>query len=189
MDMIEISEPKSPLFSEVKENFVVTNANSELHHFSVEGNVVKQISSTPDLNCSNITSIAWKSDHLVLGDADGNLSIWYLKGKVTKAESTHRGWIKKILFAPGRGNMKCLILFNDSVDIWDIKDVKLHSQLNYPRDIEAKIQDKDWAGSDRPILSLSDDPMLIADLKLKMFSSPLISPLNGASITTPSNVV
>ncbi|RWS12092.1 WD repeat-containing protein 11-like protein, partial [Leptotrombidium deliense] len=144
MDMKENSEPKSPLLSEVKENFVVTNANRKSHHFSVEGNVVKQISSTPDLNCPNITSIAWKSDHLVLGDADGNLSIWYLKGRVTKAESTHRGWIKKMRFAPGRGNMKCLILFNDGVDIWDIKDVKLYSQLKYPRDIGAKIQDIDW---------------------------------------------
>ncbi|RWS04712.1 WD repeat-containing protein 11-like protein [Dinothrombium tinctorium] len=160
-------------YSPVKENFVVTNANSELHHFSVEGKVVKQVSSTPDLNGPTITSISWKSDHLLLGDADGNLNVWSLKDRVTKAEGTNRGWIKKMRFAPGRGNMKCLILFNDGVDVWDIKEMSRTAQLKFPRDISSKIQDIDWAGSDRPILSLSDDSILIGDIKLKRFNSPI----------------
>lgn len=37
--------------------------------------------------------------------------------------STNRGWIKKIRFGPGKGNMKILVLFNDGVDVWDVKDV------------------------------------------------------------------
>lgn len=39
--------------------------------------------------------------------------------------STHRGWIKKIRFGPGKGNMKILVLYNDGVDVWDVKDVRL----------------------------------------------------------------
>lgn len=37
--------------------------------------------------------------------------------------STHRGWIKKIRFGPGKGNMKILVLYNDGVDVFDVKDV------------------------------------------------------------------
>jgi hypothetical protein len=32
-----------------------------------------------------------------------------------------RGNIQQIRFAPGRGNMKILVLHNDGVAIWDIK--------------------------------------------------------------------
>ena len=46
-----------------------------------------------------------------------NVLIYY------RAVATHRGWIKKIKFAPGRGNMKLLVLFNDGADIWDTKEV------------------------------------------------------------------
>ena len=33
----------------------------------------------------------------------------------------HRGPIKKVRFAPGRGNLKLLVLQKDAVSIWDIK--------------------------------------------------------------------
>ncbi len=42
-----------------------------------------------------------------------------------RAVPTHRGWIRKIKFAPGRGNLKLLVLYNDGVDIWDAKDVSI----------------------------------------------------------------
>ncbi len=41
----------------------------------------------------------------------------------------HRGWIRKLKFAPGRGNMKLLVLYNDGVDIWDAKDVCNHNYI------------------------------------------------------------
>ena len=33
---------------------------------------------------SAVTFIAWKADLLVLGDVDGNLNIWDLKGKLSR---------------------------------------------------------------------------------------------------------
>lgn len=71
----------------------------------------------------SITCIAWKGETMVLGDVDGNLNLWDLKARVSRAVPTHRGWIRKLKFAPGRGNMKLLVLYNDGVDIWDAKDV------------------------------------------------------------------
>ncbi len=158
-----------------KENFVVTNKNGELYHFSIEGNIVKEITCIPpdtEMNV-NITCIAWKSDQVLLGDAVGNINVWDLKKKISRAEPTHRGSIKKLRFGPGRGNMKFLILYNDGVDIWDIKELKLNAQLKYPRDINFKINDIDWAGSDRPILVTSEGTILITDIKLKQYTSPI----------------
>lgn len=34
----------------------------------------------------SITCIAWKGDTLVLGDMDGNLNFWDLKGRVSRYE-------------------------------------------------------------------------------------------------------
>lgn len=129
----------------VKENFIVTNRN--LFHFSIEGNVVREMSCIPpDQNDSqnvNVTSIAWKSDQVLLGDASGTLNLWHLKRKISATEPTFRGYIRKIRFAPGRQNLKCLILFADfGVDIWDINDtIRVCAQLKYPRDISFKIID------------------------------------------------
>ena len=70
-----------------------------------------------------ITGIARKSNDIVLGDSDGVLAILDLKARTSKHVNTHRGWIKKLRFAPGKDNMKLLILYADGVDIWDIRDV------------------------------------------------------------------
>ena len=32
----------------------------------------------------NITSIAWKGDTVILGDADGNFSIWELRHRLSR---------------------------------------------------------------------------------------------------------
>ncbi|CAG2173654.1 unnamed protein product, partial [Oppiella nova] len=158
-----------------KENFVVTNSTGELYHFSIEGNVVKEITCIPpDTEMSaNITCIAWKSDQVLLGDAVGNLNVWDLKKKVSRIEPTHRGPIKKIRFGPGRGNMKFLMQYNDGVDIWDTKDFKLSAQLKHPRDVSFKIVDIDWAASDRPILCTSEGSLFVTDMKLRQYSSSM----------------
>ena len=169
-----------PFHLHSKENFVITNTTGELYHFSTEGNIVKEITCIPpDSEMSaNITCIAWKSDQVLLGDATGNLNVWDLKKKVSKIEPTHRGAIKKIRFGPGRGNMKFLILYNDGVDIWDIKDFKLTSQLKFPRDMSFKVVDIDWAASDRPVLCTSEGVILVTDMKLKQYTS-VMSELMG----------
>lgn len=70
-----------------------------------------------------ISCIAWKMDHIILGDVDGNLNFWNLKKKNCRRVQSHRGCIKKIKFAPGRGNMKIFVLYNDGADLWDAKEV------------------------------------------------------------------
>lgn len=38
---------------------------------------------------------------------------------------THRGWVKKIRFAPGKGNQKLLVMYTDGAEVWDTKEVRL----------------------------------------------------------------
>lgn len=44
--------------------------------------------------------------------------------------NTKRSPIRKVRFAPGKGNFRAFILFNDGVDIWDIRDVRLSLEKN-----------------------------------------------------------
>ena len=76
-----------------------------------------------------VTCIGWKSDHVVRGDAEGSINVWDLKTKSTKTISAcRRGThVKKIRFAPGKGNMKLLVLGHDPVSIWDVKSGDLWS--------------------------------------------------------------
>ena len=52
-------------------------------------------------------------------------------GRVSRSVPTHRGWIRKLKFAPGRGNMKLIILFSDGVEVWDAKEVISTSAIGY----------------------------------------------------------
>jgi hypothetical protein len=70
-----------------------------------------------------VTCIAFKNDQMVQGNVDGTLNIFDLKARSTKNVNTGCGWIKKIRFAPGKGNHKLLILYSDGVDIVDLKKV------------------------------------------------------------------
>lgn len=45
-----------------------------------------------------------------------------------------RGWIKKIRFVFGRGNMKFFILYIDGFDIWDLKDGKVKLKIVFSFD-------------------------------------------------------
>ncbi|XP_070541595.1 WD repeat-containing protein 11-like isoform X2 [Ptychodera flava] len=156
----------------VKEHFVFTDTNGLLYHFFVEGNTIKDGAKIPpEGGMGSVTCIAWKADTIVLGDVDGNLSVWDLKARVSRAVPTHRGWVKKIKFAPGKGNHKLLVLYNDGMDIWDTKDVEQVSNIRSPREI-AKITDVEWATSDKPILATNDGCIRVFDLSLKVCSSP-----------------
>ena len=81
--------------------------------------------------------LAWKAETLVLSDVDGNLNIWDLRAKMSRAINTSRGWIRKIRFAPGRGNMKLAVLYNDGggIDVWDAKDVERVASVRCPKDL------------------------------------------------------
>lgn len=163
---------KKPVF--LRENFVVTNKIGELFHFSIAGNIVKEISKIPPeaTLTQAVTAIAWKSDHVVLGRNDGNISVWDLSQKESRTVSTMRGSIKKIRFAPGRGNMKILILFEDGADIWDVKRLLLVSTLNTTgKQLPFKIEDTDWAASDRPVVLASNGTVVVSDIEFKQLSS------------------
>lgn len=175
----------------LKENFIVTNRN--LFHFSIEGNIVRELACIPpdsDSGHVSVTSIAWKNDQVLLGDASGTINIWDLKRKNSTQQATFRSCIKKIRFAPGRGNLKCLILYADyGVDIGELNDFRIVAQLKYPRDMSFKIIDIDWASSDLPIFCTADGFIFISDLKLKTYSSPLrileLADLDVSSVFKP----
>lgn len=158
--------------SRSKEYFMITNSDSELYHFCVEGSNVKKILSTPHLS-GGITATAWKNDQLIFGDSDGNITLWNLRTKVSKAECTLRGPIRKFSFGPGKSYLKLLVLFSDGVDLWNIKEMKLEAQIKYPRDIEFRVDDIDWASIDRPMLLTPEGFLLISDSKLKVFHSAM----------------
>ena len=65
--------------------------------------------------------MAWKSEFMALGDAEGAVSIWEWRTRHFRPLPHLRSPIKKVRFAPGKNNMKLLVLHMDGVDIWDVK--------------------------------------------------------------------
>nr|CAD7396669.1 unnamed protein product [Timema poppensis] len=159
----------------VREHFVFSDSESQLYHFSVEGNLVRDgIKIPPETGVGTVTCIAFKNDQIVQGDVDGLLNIWDLKGKSSKNVHTGRGWIKKMRFAPGKGNLKLLVLYSDGVDIVDLKkQYERISQLKCPKDM-VKVLDIDWAASDKPVLATQDGCLRIMDMMLTASFSPII---------------
>lgn len=119
-----------------------------------------------------ITCIAWKSDHIVRGDAEGNINVWDVKTRTSKNISTSRGAIRRLRFAPGRGNMKLLVLHADSVAIWDVKEYEMINELRTPKDM-VKVADIDWAASDRAVLATIDGCLRVMGLALANAKSPM----------------
>ena len=100
--------------------------------------VVRQIKNVPSF-AGSITCIAWKSDHIVRGDADGNLNVWDVRTRTSRNIATHRGAVRKVRFAPGKGNFKLLVLSADAVAIWDVKECEMISELRGQKDLSAKV--------------------------------------------------
>ncbi|XP_064464638.1 WD repeat-containing protein 11-like [Ornithodoros turicata] len=170
----------------LREYLVFTDTDGQLYYFTVEGSVVRDCTHIPpEAGMASITSIAWKGDHIVLGDADGNLTLWDLKGKMLKTIPTQRGWIKRTKFGPGKGNMKILVLFADSLDVWDVKDATPYAQVKAPQDIP-KVHDADWAKSDKLVISTSDGCVRIMDMELKACSSSLVQLQEGCAPFIPN---
>lgn len=158
-----------------REHFVFSDSESQLYHFSVEGNIVRDgIKIPPEPGVGTVTCIAFKNDQIVQGDVDGMLNIWDLKARTSRNIHTGRGWIKKMRFAPGKGNLKLLILYSDGVDIVDLKkQYERISQLKCPKDM-VKVLDIDWAASDKPVLATQDGCLRIMDMILATSYSPLM---------------
>lgn len=71
-----------------------------------------------------VTSLAFKANQIVLSDMDGCVYLWDLKARSSRNVNTNRGAIKYLRFAPGKTNLKFLILFNDGIDIIDLDQVR-----------------------------------------------------------------
>ncbi|XP_041317067.1 WD repeat-containing protein 11 [Pyrgilauda ruficollis] len=170
ISLLQEAESKSELSQNIsaREHFVFTGADGQVYHLTVEGNSVKDSARIPpDGSMGSITCIAWKGDILVLGDVDGNLNFWDLKARVSRGIPTHRSWVKKIRFAPGKGNQKLLAMYNDGVEIWDSKEVQMVSSLRSGRNVNFRVLDVDWCTSDKVVLAADDGCIRVLDLSMK----------------------
>jgi len=179
--------------SKMKEHLVFTDTDGTVYHYVVEGTSLKDGSKVPpEAGMGTVSYITWKQDVLVLGDIDGNVNFWDLKGKVSRVFPTNRGPIKRLKFAPGKGNMRILMLFNDGVEIWDSVEVRSLANIKTSKDGIA-ILDADWLSSSLPVLLLSDgsarvmDPVLTSansnvqekDLDQALFNPRLLEPAHS----------
>ena len=159
-----------------KENFVIASSSGDLFHYSVENILIKEISVIHgDYSHGYLTSIAWKENVVVLGFQDGNLLIWDLKRKESKSKQTQsKEVVKKIKFGPGKGNPNFLVLYQDSLEMWDLTDLQVVSRLKSSKGGEFfSVIDFDWIGSDRPVILTSTGLLLVTDLFLSKHSTPM----------------
>ncbi|KAA0717551.1 WD repeat-containing protein 11 [Triplophysa tibetana] len=154
-----------------REHFVFTDTDGQVYHITVEGNTVKDGARIPpDGSMGSIACIAWKGDTLVLGDIDGNLNFWDLKARLSRGVPTHRGWVKKIRFAPGKGNQKLLVMYTDGAEVWDTKEVQMVSSIRVGRNVSYRILDIDWCTSDKVVLASDDGCVRVLEMAMKSAS-------------------
>ncbi|KAK3553820.1 hypothetical protein QTP70_012214 [Hemibagrus guttatus] len=159
-----------------REHFVFTDTDGQVFHITVEGNTVKEGARIPpDFllltgSMGSIACIAWKGDTLVLGDVDGNLNFWDLKARLSRGIPTHRGWVKKIRFAPGKGNQKLLVMYTDGAEVWDTKEVQMVSSIRVGRNVSYRILDIDWCTSDKVVLASDDGCVRVLEMAMKSAS-------------------
>uniref|UniRef100_A0A8C5SRR2 WD repeat-containing protein 11 n=1 Tax=Laticauda laticaudata TaxID=8630 RepID=A0A8C5SRR2_LATLA len=170
ISLLQEAESKSELSQNIsaREHFVFTDTDGQVYHLTVEGNSVKDSARIPpDGSMGSITCIAWKGDTLVLGDVDGNLNFWDLKARVSRGIPTHRGWVRKIRFAPGKGNQKLIAIYNDGAEVWDTKEVQMVSSLRSGRNVSFRVLDVDWCTSDKVILASDDGCIRVLEMTMK----------------------
>uniref|UniRef100_A0A8C5R6N5 WD repeat-containing protein 11 n=1 Tax=Leptobrachium leishanense TaxID=445787 RepID=A0A8C5R6N5_9ANUR len=173
ISLLQEAESKSEMSQNIcaREHFVFTDADGQVYHLTVEGNSVKDSARIPpDGSMGSISCIAWKGDNLVLGDVDGNLNFWDLKGRVSRGIPTHRNCVRKIRFAPGKGNQKLIVLYNDGVEVWDTKEIQMVSSLRTGRNVNYRVLDVDWCSSDKVILACEDGCIRVLEMSLKFAS-------------------
>lgn len=173
ISLLQEAESKAEFSQNIsaREHFIFTDNDGQAFHLTVEGNVMKDgVRIPPDGDMGSITCIAWKGDVLVLGDVDGNVNFWDLKARLSRGIPTHRGWVKKIRFGPGKGNMKLLMMFNDGVEVWDTKEIQMVSSLRTGRNVSYKVLDIDWCSSDKVVLASDDGCIRVLEIAMKSAS-------------------
>jgi len=170
-----------------KEHMLFTDTDSQLYNFSVEGHSIRDGTRIPaETGIGTINAIASKAELIVRGDSDGNINIWNMKARQPKNIHTGRGYIKELLFAPGRGNMKVVVLYKDGLSIWDVKELELINELRCPRDLP-DIVCVDWAASDRVVVLCRDGSIRLMGLALasacsSVFEYPRDHPISCISV-------
>ncbi|XP_068114117.1 WD repeat-containing protein 11 [Hyperolius riggenbachi] len=170
ISLLQEAESKSELSQNIsaREHFVFTDTDGQVYHLTVEGNSVKDSARIPpDGSMGSISCIAWKGDTLVLGDVDGNLNFWDLKGRMSRGVPTHRNWVRKSRFAPGKGNQKLIVLYNDGAEVWDTKEIQMVSSLRTGRNVNYRVLDVDWCSSDKVILACDDGCIRVLEMSMK----------------------
>ena len=154
-----------------REYIVMTDSDGQLYQFTVDGHTIKDGTKIPaETGLASVTSICWKMDMIVRGDMEGNVNIWNMKLRQSKNIHTGRGAVKRMAFSPGKHNLKLLVLFDNGVQIWDIKELEMINELRTPLD-SGRMEDVDWASSDRIILGGQDGTIKLAGLALAGTSS------------------
>ncbi|KAF3842333.1 hypothetical protein F7725_024284 [Dissostichus mawsoni] len=163
ISLLQDAESKSESSQAIsaREHFVFTDTDGQVYHITVEGNTGSM---------GSIACIAWKGDTLVLGDVDGNLNFWDLKARLSRGIPTHRGWVKKIRFAPGKGNQKLLVMYTDGAEVWDTKEVQMVSSMRIGRNVNYRVLDIDWCTSDKVVLASDDGCIRVLEMAMKSAS-------------------
>ena len=100
---------------------------------------------------------------------------------------TPKAPVKKIRFAPGKGNTKIFVLYTTRFDIREVGEEGLISQLKWggrEAGSHLLVEDADWATSDKPVLLTGDGCVRVFDIKLQHCQSAVtISDFAGISLS------
>ena len=78
--------------------------------------------------------------------------------------------MKRRSFSPGKNNMKIIVLYEDGVQISEVKGMEMINKLRSPLDM-IKVEDLEWASSDRLELAGQEGAVKLAGLALAGTSS------------------
>jgi hypothetical protein len=90
---------------------------------------------------------------------------------LSRTIETPKAPVKKIRFAPGKGNTKIFVLYSSRFDIREIGgDEGMIAQLKWggrEAGSHLMVEDADWATSDKPVLLTGDGCVRVFDIKLQ----------------------
>ncbi|KAF3842420.1 hypothetical protein F7725_024371 [Dissostichus mawsoni] len=107
-------------------------------------------------------------EHFVFTDTDGQ--VYHITVEGNTGIPTHRGWVKKIRFAPGKGNQKLLVMYTDGAEVWDTKEVQMVSSMRIGRNVNYRVLDIDWCTSDKVVLASDDGCIRVLEMAMKSAS-------------------
>lgn len=170
---VEVDTEEGKQTDVISEQFALADTECNFYYYVVEGNVAKDSAKIiQEAGKAPISCLAHKGELIAQGDTEGNLHFYYLKARKHTVIPTSGGAIKKMHFAPGEGNMKLLVLYNDGVLLLHLGESFKRVELKCPKDM-VTVLDIDWASEDCPLLLSQDGCIRIMDSNLKESSSSI----------------